>query len=49
LVGCEAGELDTELRQGYWYVLEHDAGLVFRERTDGLWEELVRRSSRPMV
>jgi putative transcriptional regulator len=49
LVGWQAGELESEVRQGFWYVLEHDAGLVFRAQTEGLWEELVRRSSRPMV
>lgn len=38
------GELQDELRRGLWYVLEPEAELVLRKKTDGLWEELVRRS-----
>lgn len=38
------GELKDELKRGLWYVLEPDADLVARRKTDGLWEELVRRS-----
>jgi putative transcriptional regulator len=49
LVAWQAGELEAELRQGFWYVLDHDVDLVFRKTTDGLWEELVRRSSRRSV
>lgn len=49
LVGWEAGELEDEVRRGFWYVLDHDAALVFRKQTAGLWEELVRRSSRRML
>lgn len=49
LVAWESGELESELRRGFWYVLDHDAALVFRRTTDGLWEELVRRSSRRML
>ena len=49
LVVWEAGELAHELRQGIWYVMPHDAELVFRKQTDGLWEELVRRSGRGAV
>jgi len=45
LVYWQPGELETELERGVWYVMDHDASLVFRGSTDGLWEELVRRSS----
>jgi len=38
------GELQDELKRGLWYVLEPEADLVARKKTDGLWEELVRRS-----
>jgi len=38
------GELQDELRRGLWYVLEPEAELVLRKKTEGLWEELVRRS-----
>jgi len=46
LVYWQPGELESELERGVWYVMDHDASLVFRGSTDGLWEELVRRSSR---
>jgi len=40
------GELESEVERGLWYVLDHDSDLVFRKRTEGLWEELSRQSSR---
>lgn len=40
------GELHEEIRRGLWYVLEPDAALVVRKPSEGLWEELVRRSER---
>jgi putative transcriptional regulator len=49
LVLWQAGELESELQRGFWYVMDHDAGLIFRKTTDGLWEELVRRSSRRLI
>ena len=49
LVFWESGELESELERGVWYVMDHDASLVFRSSTDGLWEELIRRSSRVML
>ncbi|HSD42103.1 MAG TPA: YqgE/AlgH family protein [Burkholderiales bacterium] len=45
LVAWQPGELQHELKSGFWYVLEPDPDLVFRKSTDGLWEELVRRSA----
>jgi putative transcriptional regulator len=45
LVAWGDGELQAEIKQGAWYVLEPDASLLMR-KTDGLWEELVRRSVR---
>jgi putative transcriptional regulator len=44
LVTWQPGELDDELDRGYWYVDKADAKLVLEKKTDGLWEELVRRS-----
>lgn len=38
------GELQSELRQGYWYVMDAETSLVLRKPTKGMWEELVRRS-----
>lgn len=45
LVAWQPGELQHEVTSGFWYVLEADPDLVFRKSTDGLWEELVRRSA----
>jgi putative transcriptional regulator len=44
LVTWEAGQLEDELDRGYWYVDKADAKMVLEKKTDGLWEELVRRS-----
>ena len=44
LVAWRPGELKDELQRGLWYVLESDSDLVMRKSTDGLWEELVKRS-----
>jgi putative transcriptional regulator len=43
-VGWAEGELRDEVERGAWYVLEPEAGLALRKPTQGLWEELVRRS-----
>jgi putative transcriptional regulator len=40
------GELDTEIRRGFWYVLEADTDLVLRRPVKGMWEELVKRLER---
>ena len=44
IVTWEPGQLDSELDRGLWYVDKADAKLVLEKKTDGLWEELVRRS-----
>jgi putative transcriptional regulator len=44
LVAWRAGELREEVKKGAWYVLDADPALVMRKQTDGMWEELVRRS-----
>jgi putative transcriptional regulator len=38
------GELRAEIDCGAWYVLPPDARLALRKPSQGLWEELVRRS-----
>ena len=43
MVVWRPGQLDDELDRGLWYVDEPEAKLVLRRKTDGLWEELVRR------
>jgi putative transcriptional regulator len=39
------GQLQHELDEEAWYVLPAEASLLFRETTDGLWEELVARAA----
>jgi putative transcriptional regulator len=39
-----AGELDAEIKQGAWYVLEAKPELVLPQRTAGLWEELAQQA-----
>ena len=43
-VAWQPGELADEIERGVWYVLEPDARVALRKPTDGLWDELVRRS-----
>jgi len=38
------GELEQELRRDLWFVDDPDPKLVLRRKTEGLWEELVRRA-----
>ena len=44
LVTWHPGQLDEEIDRAMWYVDKADAKLVLEKKTDGLWEELVRRS-----
>jgi putative transcriptional regulator len=44
LVSWTPGQLEDEIDRGMWYVDEPDAKLILEKKTDGLWEELVRRS-----
>jgi putative transcriptional regulator len=43
LVAWGAGELQSEVQHGAWYVMKGDPELILRN-PEGLWEELVRRS-----
>lgn len=38
------GELLSEIDRGFWYVLDAETNLVLRKSTEGMWEELVKRS-----
>lgn len=38
-----AGELETEIANGFWYVIEAQGDLMFRKDAHGMWQELVRR------
>lgn len=44
LVVWEPGELAAEVASGFWFVRSAETDLVFKKRTEGLWEELVRSS-----
>jgi putative transcriptional regulator len=44
LVTWRPGQLEDEVDRGFWYVEKPDAKLILEKKTDGLWEELVRRS-----
>ena len=39
----QPGELDAELKLGAWYVLDAKPELVLPQKTEGLWEELIKR------
>jgi putative transcriptional regulator len=43
LVAWDAGELQTEIDAGAWYVLEPDVELVVQGSTDTLWTRLMER------
>jgi putative transcriptional regulator len=40
----EPGELEAEIASGFWFVRAADTDVVFKKGTEGLWEELIRRS-----
>jgi putative AlgH/UPF0301 family transcriptional regulator len=44
IVTWQPGELDAELKRGFWYAQQPDVDLVLRNSPQGLWEDLVRRS-----
>lgn len=46
LVVWQPGELNEELKRGFWYAMEPDARLLMRKATDGLWEDLLGRSQK---
>ena len=46
VVVWQRGELEAEIRNDYWYVMDADASLVMRKSTNGMWEELVKRVMR---
>jgi hypothetical protein len=42
--GWAPGQLQSELARDDWFVLPVSAGLLFRDDTNGMWEELVRKA-----
>lgn len=45
-VGWRPGELRREIERGLWRVLDPDLGVIFRNDTEGLWEELLQQTRR---
>jgi putative transcriptional regulator len=39
-------QLESEMMRNSWYFLPADEATVFREKTDGLWEELLEQAKR---
>ena len=44
--GWAPRQLESEIMRDGWYFLQADEATVFRESTDGLWEELLERAQR---
>jgi putative AlgH/UPF0301 family transcriptional regulator len=44
LVAWQPGELEREIEEGCWTTLAPDPSIVLRKSTEGLWEELVKKS-----
>jgi putative transcriptional regulator len=42
--GWAPGQLQSELARDDWFVLPASAGVLFRDDTTGMWEELVRKA-----
>jgi putative transcriptional regulator len=43
-VAWKPGELEEELQRGFWYAMQPEAELLFRDNSDGMWEELVKQA-----
>jgi putative transcriptional regulator len=44
--GWAPRQLESEFMRDGWYVLPADEATLFRDKTDGLWEELLERAKR---
>lgn len=47
--GWAAGQLETELRDGHWLVVEAEAADAFSEQPERLWERVLRRAGAPVA
>lgn len=45
--GWAPNQLQSEFMRDGWYMLPADAETVFRKDTDGMWEEMIRRATKP--
>lgn len=46
--GWSAGQLESEIGTGSWYVAEAESGDVFTDTPDGLWRRVLRRQPEPL-
>lgn len=46
--GWEAGQLDTELADDWWFVADYEIGDLFDDDPDTLWQRVVRRQPFPL-
>jgi putative transcriptional regulator len=44
--GWAPNQLESEFMRDGWYILPADEATLFREKSDGLWEDLVERAQR---
>lgn len=45
--GWAPNQLQGEFVRDGWYVLPAEPGLLFRKDTEGMWEEMIRKASKP--
>lgn len=45
--GWAPNQLQSEFMRDGWYMLPADAETVFRKDTEGLWEEMIRKATKP--
>lgn len=45
--GWAPNQLQSEFMRDGWFMLPADAETVFRKDTEGMWEEMIRRATRP--
>ncbi len=45
--GWKPNQLQSEFMRDGWYMLPADAETVFRKNTEGLWEEMIRKATKP--
>ncbi len=46
--GWSAGQLEDEMAEGAWFVVDGDAGDVFTDDTEGLWRRVLGRQDGPL-
>jgi putative transcriptional regulator len=46
-VAWKPGELKEELEKGFWYIMKPEPTLLFRERPEDMWKELLKEARAP--